>query len=141
MPTFGLTGLSEFKGAMAGVVARKMAATGVATATGAHLIEAKVKQRLTSSSHRKGTPTPSSPGEPPSLVSGTLRRGVMVNGPTSTGAGFTASIGPTSVYGRIQELGGDTGHSTLPARPYMAPGVSDSQADLTAIFRAAWSTF
>jgi hypothetical protein len=36
--------------------------------------ETAIKVTLTSSSHPLGTPTPSRPGQPPSLVTGRLRR-------------------------------------------------------------------
>lgn len=144
MPQFHLLGVSEFKAAIDGHIARQLAATRVAVGKGAHLIEEKAKLELTTSSHKKGTPTPSAPGEPPSLVSGTLRRSVTVQGPTSFGAGFTASAGPTSIYGRIQELGGVTGRNhatTLPARPYMAPAVDAAGPELQSLFREAWATW
>jgi phage gpG-like protein len=139
---FHLLGVSEFKAAIDGHIARQLAATRVAVGKGAHLIEEKAKLELSKSSHPKGTPTPSRPGEPPSLISGTLRRSVTVQGPTSLGKGFTASTGPTAIYGRIQELGGTAGRgSHLPPRPYMAPGVKAAEPGLHAIFRDAWATW
>jgi phage gpG-like protein len=58
-------------------------------------------------------------------VTGTLRRSITVKGPHPLGLGrWEAQIGPTAVYGRIQELGGVTGRggaTVLPARPYVAP--------------------
>ena len=135
-----MTGVSAFKDAINAHIARQMAATRTAVAKGAHTIEAKAKDELTSSSHPKGTPTPASPGEPPSLITGTLRRSVRVQGPTGDGQTFTASVGPTTVYGRIQELGGWAGHSSyLPPRPYMKPAVEKSAEELKALFREAWS--
>ncbi|MEU6347233.1 HK97 gp10 family phage protein [Streptomyces sp. NPDC046977] len=97
-------------------------ATRLATAHAAHLAEAAIKQILTTSSHPKGTPTPSAPGEPPSLVTGTLRRSIKVVGPIPAGFGkWLAEVGPTAVYGRIQELGGTAGYAELPPRPYVMP--------------------
>lgn len=139
MVDFKLLGVSEFKGAIDASIARQVAATRLAVGKGAHLIEEKTKLALSESSHPKGTPTPSAPGSPPAIVSGTLRRSVRVVGPTSLGSGFTASIGPTAVYGRIQELGGVAGRgSRLPARPSLAPGLRDAESELQAIFREAW---
>lgn len=87
--------------------------------------EREIKKTLRTSSHAKGTPTPSSPGSPPSLVSGSLRRSVKAARPVQVGAArWEAKTRPTIIYGRIHELGGVTGrgHATrLPARPYVAP--------------------
>jgi phage gpG-like protein len=141
MVQFHLLGVSEFKAAIDGHIARQLAATRVAVGKGAHLIEEKAKLELSTSSHPRGTPTPSRPGEPPSLVSGTLRRSVRVQGPTNIDAtSYTASVGPTAIYGRIQELGGEAGRwSYLPPRPYMAPGITKAGPELQAIFRDAWA--
>ncbi|WP_327088533.1 hypothetical protein OIE66_40495 [Nonomuraea sp. NBC_01738] len=87
--------------------------------------EREIKRTLRTSSHPRGTPTPSAPGEPPSLVSGALRRSVKAGRPHQTGAArWEAKTAPTIIYSRIQELGGRTGrgHRTvLPARPYVGP--------------------
>lgn len=88
-------------------------------AESAHDLEARVKKGF-GTSHPAGTPTPSQPGEPPSVVTGTLRRSLHVEGPTRKGFGtYEAIVGPTVVYARVQELGG--GPSQLPARPYVKP--------------------
>src|SRR5262249_46431466 len=115
-----LTGIKQLQGALAAIQARQVAATGRATAKALHTIERAAKQKLTPSSHRRGEPTPSAPGDPPSLVSGALRRSVQVDGPEPTGpTGWEGQVGPTIVYGRIQELGGVAGRgAVLPARPY-----------------------
>lgn len=142
MAEFHLLGVSEFTGAIEASIARQLAATRIAVGQGAHLIEEKTKAALSESSHAKGTPTPSAPGGPPALVSGTLRRSVRVVGPTSIGKGFTASVGPTAIYGRIQELGGIAGRgSRLPARPSLAVGLKDAGPGLHALFEKAWSTW
>ncbi|WP_020658398.1 hypothetical protein [Amycolatopsis benzoatilytica] len=140
MAEFHFLGVSEFKAAIEGSIARQVAATSTAVAKGAHVIEGKAKEELTKASHKRGTPTPSMAGQPPALVSGTLRRSVIVQGPKPTSsAGFSASIGPTAVYGRIQELGGMAGHSRLPPRPYMRPAVTKSATELDSLFKEAWS--
>lgn len=91
--------------------------------------EREIKQRLSLSSHPPGTPTPSPPGSPPSLVSGGLRRSVFEDGPREEGAGrWVTVVRPTAAQARIQELGGVSGrgHRTrLPARPYVRPSVRD----------------
>ncbi|WP_369043512.1 hypothetical protein [Streptomyces sp. Midd1] len=118
-----IVGLTQLNAQLALLEADLQRATRVATAHAAHLAEAAIKQLLTTSSHAKGTPTPSAPGEPPSLVSGTLRRSMKVVGPVPAGFGrWLAEVGPTAVYGRIQELGGTAGRGAeLPARPYVMP--------------------
>ncbi|MEV0968516.1 hypothetical protein [Microtetraspora glauca] len=87
--------------------------------------EREIKKTLRTFSHPKGTQTPSPPGSPPALVSGSLRRSVKAGRPRQTGAArWEAHTAPTIVYARIQELGGRTGrnHATyLPPRPYVAP--------------------
>lgn len=123
--SFVISGGGAFRAALKGMVDATDAATKVATAAGAHLIETKTKEALSEYSHSKGTRTPSPPGRPPAVVSGQLRRSIKVEGPRAIGGGtYEAKIGPTAAYGRIQELGGEiwTG-ATLPARPYLAPTV------------------
>jgi phage gpG-like protein len=87
--------------------------------------ERMIKLELSQSSHAKGTPTPSSPGQPPSLISGQLRRSVKTTRVYPSGvATWTSHVAPTTVYARIQELGGDAGRdhrSHLPPRPYVRP--------------------
>lgn len=108
--------------ALAALAARVPEAAALAVARAAHVGERAIKQQLTTSSHPRGTPTPSAPGEPPSLVTGSLRRSVQV---VIYPAAITpyADVGPTMIYGRVQELGG--GWSNLPARPYVAPAHED----------------
>jgi phage gpG-like protein len=153
-----MTGVAEFRAAVDALVARTNAATLQAATTGAHLVEAQIKETLTES-HRasnsggrdsrgrftKGEHSASPPGAPPALVTGTLRRSVRVVGPVPKGAtGWTVSIGPTAVYGRIQELGGTTGAhgSQLPARPYVAPSLKKviDDGSLANCFTTAWRT-
>lgn len=114
----------------------------MATAQASHLLERQIKTTLKTSSHPRGTPTPSAPGEPPSLVTGTLRRSITVKGPTPLGRGrWEAQIGPTAVYGRIQELGGVTGRgAVLPARPYVQPSYEHLAATgaLANLYHSAW---
>jgi hypothetical protein len=79
-------------------------------------------------SHAAGTPTPSPRGAPPARISGDLARSMRqepASGARKVGKyEFQVMVGPTIVYGRIQELGGETGKNhatTIPARPYIAP--------------------
>lgn len=141
---FIVTGGSQLRGAMRAMSDAAEAATRKATATGAHLIEAEIKKALKQNTHQRGTPTPSQPGQPPALVSGQLRRSVKVEGPSRLAPGvYQARIGPTAVYGRIQELGGMAGQgrgTRLPARPYVAPSVATLTASgrLADTYTTAW---
>lgn len=113
------------------------AATRTATAKVLHLVERRTKEKLGEKSHQAGTPTPSQPGEPPALITGNLRRSITVKGPDALGAGaYQGQVGPTAIYGRVQELGG--GPHNLPARPYLQPAYDDLRAEIPDIFREAW---
>ena len=101
--------------------------------------ETAVKVTLSSSSHPKGTPTPSRPGMPPSLVTGRLRRSVTRTPPREAGAfTFVCAAGTAVIYGPVQEYGAvirarrfpqlgnpDAGffgaQVRLPPRPFMRP--------------------
>lgn len=139
-------GLAQLNAAIEGLAASLNTATRTATVQASHLVEAEIKKTLTTSSHSRRTPTPSSPGEPPSVVTGTLRRSITVKGPHPLGLGrWEAQIGPTAVYGRIQELGGVTGRggtAVLPARPYVSPSFQRLAASgaLNRVYHSAWRT-
>lgn len=109
-------------------IAERAAGPGGQAAAAAMALEGEraIKTKLSTYSHGKGTPTPSPPGQPPAIVTGTLRRSVITQPPLGGGGRWVATVGPTVVYARIQELGGDTGrnHAThLPARPYVHPAI------------------
>lgn len=144
--TVKIEGVADLMAALGRMSRRVDAGSRIATGAAAHLIEAKTKEKLTTYSHKKGEPTPSPPGQPPALVTGTLRRSIKVTGPTPTGGpyAYEAQIGPTVVYGRIQELGGVCGRgraTTLPARPYLSPAFDDvtKSGELKRIFTTAWT--
>lgn len=87
--------------------------------------------------HTAGTPTPSQPGEPPAVVTGTLRRSWTRTPPAPAGPfSWRGQVYPTAVYARIQELGGTAGrggHTVLPARPVMQPTLDKVRAGLQQI--------
>lgn len=137
-------GLEGFDAGMQRLVASAGQACRRGANNAAQLVASETKAKLTTSSHRKGTPTPSRPGEPPSLVSGTLRRSVkIVPAQPVGGTAYKAQVGPTAVYARVQELGGDTGTTFLPARPYLQPTVEMLIASraLWAAFASGWERF
>ncbi|MFJ6540492.1 HK97 gp10 family phage protein [Streptomyces sp. NPDC091385] len=137
-----ITGIAEIRGQLQKIDRDVQRATRLATAKAAHMAEVAIKQILTTSSHPKNTPTPSAPGEPPSLVTGTLRRSIKVTGPVRVGMGrWAAEVGPTAVYGRVQELGGTAGRgSELPPRPYVQPAFERLVASgaIAQAYHAAW---
>lgn len=94
-----------------------------AASAAAAVIDRGIKLELSRSSHSPGTKTPAAPGQPPSLITGQLRRSVRMTQLKRTGVGqWTAHVAPTTVYSRIQELGGMAGRghrSRLPPRPYV----------------------
>ena len=107
------------------------------------LIQRRATTELSRYSHPPHTPTPSPPGQPPARITGHLIGSLSPTGPFPTGGGFAGKVGPTAVYSRIQELGGQAGrnHSvTLPPRPYMRPTRSKVIADgsLRRLFVGAW---
>jgi hypothetical protein len=133
-----LKGLVEAEAALVHKAAAMNAAVRSVVAKSAHLVERKAKEKLTTSSHEPGTPTPSAPGEPPSLVTGNLRRSITVTGPTQVGPmTWKAEIGPTAIYGRAQELGYEP--RNLPPRPYMEPALDEALPEILQMYRDALS--
>ena len=130
------------------------AANAMAHAYQRHLVMVTLRRYT----HPPHTKTPSPPGQPPALVTGTLRRSVRVD-PAHGLVVATARVAPHTVYARIQELGGGiypvrakflrwtedgvthySKHVRLPARPYMAPAVRETIAD-GSLSRAAMAAF
>lgn len=133
-----ITGVSRLQGALAAMAVRQEAATKTAMTRALALVERETKNNLSLGSHRRGEPTTSSPGEPPDLVSGDLRRSIQHDGPNPHApAGWEGEVGPTIVYGRIQQLGGSTGRANLPPRPYLL--LDELMPEIAEIFKAAWA--
>lgn len=134
-----LLGLSAFERALADWTAKKLAAASVGVELSAEKLQEETRRLLNQKSHAKGTQTPSAPGEPPARISGDLSESVTIQGPHPTAGGYEARVGPTTRYGRIQELGGTAGNgATLPARPYLAPALDNVRPDIALIFYIAW---
>lgn len=125
-----------------GRIAAGLQARGAAAAANAMALEFHrelVNVTLRKSSHPAGTPTPAAAGQPPALVTGTLRRSARAVPAVALGPRAVASVRVSVIYARIQEKGGTvkvvrkrvlankrTGQFfgkqvTLPARPYMKP--------------------
>lgn len=105
-------------------------------------VQGTERMLLRAKRHRRGTPTPSNPGEPPARVTGHLARSVMVMGPVAGGNGFSITVvGPTASYGAIHEVGGVTGrgHRTvLPPRPHLKPAWRLVRPRHMGIIRSEW---
>lgn len=122
--------------ALSGMQAKVDGATALAVRRAGAVVERAAKQKLSESGrHERGTPTPSSPGEPPAIITSTLRASVRVGTPRRLGFGaYELMVGPTVEYARVQELGG----GNLPARPYMAPALEESQDEAYKVFAESW---
>lgn len=127
--------------AMSALQQRMDRAAEIGSRNAALVIERAIKEKLSEQGrHRPGTPTPSAPGDPPSIISGALRASVRSAKPERKGFGaYEVLVGPTMVYARVQELGG--GRNNLPARPYVAPAfdasVNQAYAAYTEAFKRA----
>ena len=105
------------------------------------VVETEAKKQFTGA-HGRHDPTTSRPGEPPDVVTGTLRRSIKSDPVSVNGWLAKGSVYPTTVYARLQELGGTTGRggrTNLPARPYMAPAYALSLPKMAAIAAEEWA--
>lgn len=120
-----VTGVAQLTRALQAMAARVEVATPVAVKAAGDLLKSKAQTELSRTSHARGTPTPSVAPQPPAKITGHLHDTWDVLGPTAIGAAiWHEEIGPTAVYARIQELGGQAGRghaTTLPERPYLRP--------------------
>jgi phage gpG-like protein len=121
--------------------------------------ETAVKVTLTSSTHPPGTTTPSDPGQPPSLVTGRLRRSVTRTPPRLIAPGSAAClVGSAVIYAAVHEFGPVTIHArnfpqlgnpkvgffgrqvTIPRRPWLEPATRrlESSGIGQRVVDAAW---
>lgn len=133
---FRMLGFEALKEKMRQILGRVEGATAEGVQRAGFEVQREAQRLLALTSHAPGTPTPSAPGEPPSLISGALRRSITVEPPEHTSEGWSIRVGPTIVYGRVQELGG--GPSNLPARPYMRPAWAILPDKIANIMEDAW---
>lgn len=66
------------------------------------------------------------------VQSGQLRRSIRVLA-KGRGADTVVTVGPSVIYGRIHELGGEEFKSAIPKRPYMGPALRDTEKQVVAI--------
>ena len=131
------SGLKEFSAGLAAMHARQVAATRIGGNKASNILKKEI-QRMLSATGAPGEP--SAPGEPPHLQTGDLRRSIQADGPQElAGTSMAWDVGPTVIYGRIQDLGGRAGHSTLPARPYMARSLLRAQPMMYQACKEAWA--
>jgi hypothetical protein len=130
-------------------------ATRKAVTEGLRVIERRGKLLLRTYTHPPGTPTTSPPGSPPALVTGNLMRSWVKRGPLPGRHRHEVrgEVGPTTVYARIQELGGrvrihhrgqigpqrETSYAHIPARPYVKPATDQSRPLVRRVFVRRYS--
>jgi phage gpG-like protein len=137
---FSMAGFEAMEARLREILGRVETATPAAIQRAGFEVQREAQRLLALSSHPPGTPTPSAPGQPPSLISGALRRSIEVGQPELRDGGWSIEVGPTIVYGRIQEFGGTAGNgATLPPRPYMRPAWAVVTPKIKDILEDAWS--
>lgn len=116
--------IAEVNDKLAQMKAKAPAAARAAALGMGLLMTSETLLTLRTFSHPQGEPTNSPPGSPPAWVSGALAGSVRPLPPMGSGPVWSVIVGGTTVYARIQELGGDAGRdlaSHLPPRPYLKP--------------------
>lgn len=117
----------------------------------ANVIERQAKVNASNGAHKRGTPTPASPGAGPAVISGTLRRSITHTPVTLTGTGWETKVGtgagisppygrtPASRYGHALETGLRNG-STFPfLKPAYQFGITIVAPQLyVSIYRTGW---
>ena len=134
---------------------------GVALVRASLIVEAAAKDELSKTSHqsikhtgfdgrtkhsrvrltRKGNASAAdrqhaADGEPPMLLTGNLRRSVKSGKPEFLGyEHYYVQVGPTAVYGRIQELPRSNGGYN---HPYMKPALDKVRGRIKKIYEDVW---
>jgi phage gpG-like protein len=161
--TVHVTGAEDYVAAVTAFMQRVEDATVVGVERGSAIIRQEIRVQLTLSTHlgyRDSTGAlfgagprrlnkrrtrvdlgPSAAGTPPALQSGFLRQSVTIMDVGWDGGQYTQWIYPSTVYARIQELGGEAGkdhRATLPPRPYVEPALAACSEDAVAALISAW---
>jgi hypothetical protein len=137
-----MEGLQEMLSAMDSQVESIVEATPDLLLNAAEAVHGTAVGLLSLLSHPPGTPTPSAPGTPPAMISGDLAASIVPGELVGEGGVWSITIGPTTVYARIQELGGVCGkgyRTTLPPRPYLGPALELSGDEIGSVFSEGWS--
>jgi phage gpG-like protein len=130
-------GVDDFAAALGALGARMHAAS----ETGADAAADLVKERIQANLDLSHYPPASEPGTPPAYRSGFLRDEVYTSS-VGTETGAQSEIWPSTVYARIQELGGWAGRghkSHLDPRPYVEPALDDTAAEIGQAMIQAWT--
>lgn len=159
MPHWEVDGVDRFNEQLAELARRVDGATDRGVNAGLEVVRAEAVSKLSQVSHPPFTKTPSTAPEPPAMIDGALGRSFRVLRDASSGGRYSGRIGPTKIYSRIQELGGDIYvktapflrwfedgswhqalHVYLPPRPYLKPAVEDSKDRIRRAFRNLWAS-
>lgn len=106
-------------------------------------LEARAKANF-EGAHRRGQPRVPNADNKPNIVTGTLRRSIRATTTGRIAAGYTISVGPSTVYGRRVELGFKGTDSmgrnyNQPAYPYFGPAVREVRLRATEIATLNWA--
>ncbi|MER6778502.1 MULTISPECIES: hypothetical protein [unclassified Streptomyces] len=117
----------------------------------ANAIERQAKMNASSGSHRRGTPTPASPGSGPAVISGTLRRSLTHTAVAPSGTGWETKVGtgagisppygrtPASKYGFALENGLRNGATYPFLKPAYRFGITVVAPQLyVTVYRVGW---
>lgn len=117
----------------------------------ANAIERQAKVNASNGAHKRGTPTPASPGTGPAVISGTLRRSITHSPVKPTGTGWETKVGtaagisppygrtPASKYGRALETGLRNGSVYPFLNPAYKFGITIVAPQLyMTVFRVGW---
>ena len=140
--TIEIRNLDAFRNAVKALGEAMRTATGKAVNECLRVAALQERTLLDLGRHPLGTRTGSPPGSPPWLVTGHLHDSVKVRRARETAPGvWYGEMGPSAIYGRIQELGGNTGrgHRThLPPRPHLYPAWRLVRPTMRDTFIKAW---
>lgn len=159
---YEVEGVQKVLDQLTAIAERVNQATDSAVDDGLGIIQVETQANLSLTTHPPMTPTPSPPGSPPALIFGTLRRSIRVRRDEGGAPGiYSGRVGPTTIYGRIQELGGrinaqgrrlawkmlgasgepewqHAAYVDLPPRPFLKPAVEATKERVRQAFRRAW---
>jgi hypothetical protein len=126
-------GISEAK--LREMAAGANAGAKLIVAKGASLVIRYSQDRF-QGAHAKGQPHIGGTGSGPNVVTGDLRRSIVMDSIMQIGlAHFATTVGPTMVYGRAVELGLRNGANY----PYFHPGVEKALPEIEAISTEVWA--
>lgn len=132
------TGGPELRAALLALGARTSDNTLDAIEQGAIALRDRIQENLA----QRFYPPSSPPGEPPASRTGYLFEQVLWRVAEISDARVQARVYPSTVYARIQELGGITGagyRTHLPPRPYVRPAIEEISPQVQSLLTRAWA--